>query len=442
VTELNHILIIEDKIALSASIKRCLNNNNNNLFKADSLNHAIEQGLSGFSLIIAETDLDGHPVTELIKLAPGVPVIAVSDKADLKMAISLIKRGAENYLVAPFTDQELTDTVAAILRDPVPEHQLENIIGRSESMKALFSQIKKVAPTRSSVLILGESGTGKELVAKAIHHNSDRYHEPLISLNCAAIPETLIEAELFGHDRGAFTGATNSRMGLIEAADKGTLFLDEIGELPLEAQARLLRVLQGGEVRRIGSTSTLKVNIRLIAATHRDLLQLVEEKLFRLDLYYRLDVVQLKLPPLRERGDDLDLLADHCLKQTCLQMNKNLLTFSDTTRHLMSSYGWPGNIRELENSVARAVILCESQIITPDLLGIQLDLQSKPNDLEVSEHSEPETLSLESYLYNFILENQNAMTETQMAQKLGISRKGLWQKRQKLNLPRIRSRDR
>ena len=441
-TELNHILIIEDKIALSASIKRCLDNNNNNLSKADSLNHAIEQGLSGFSLIIAETDLDGHPVTELIKLAPGVPVIAVSDKADLKMAISLIKRGAENYLVAPFTDQELTDTVAAILRDPVPEHQSENIIGRSESMKALFSQIKKVAPTRSSVLILGESGTGKELVAKAIHHNSDRYHEPLISLNCAAIPETLIEAELFGHERGAFTGATKSRMGLIEAADKGTLFLDEIGELPLEAQARLLRVLQGGEVRRIGSTRTLKVNIRLIAATHRDLLQLVEEKLFRLDLYYRLDVMQLKLPPLRERGDDLDLLADHCLKQTCQQMNKNLLTFSDKTRHLMSSYSWPGNIRELENSVARAVILCESQVITPDLLGIQLDLQSKPNQLEVSEHSEPETLSLESYLYNFILENQNAMTETQMAQKLGISRKSLWQKRQKLKLPRIRSRDR
>jgi DNA-binding NtrC family response regulator len=289
---------------------------------------------------------------------------------------------------------------------------------------------------------LGESGTGKELVAKAIHHNSDRYHEPLISLNCAAIPETLIEAELFGHERGAFTGATKSRMGLIEAADKGTLFLDEIGELPLEAQARLLRVLQGGEVRRIGSTSTLKVNIRLIAATHRDLLQLVEEKLFRLDLYYRLDVMQLKLPPLRERGNDLDLLADHCLKQTCLEMNKKLLTFSDKTRHLMSSYSWPGNIRELENSVARAVILCESQVITPDLLGIQLDLQSKPNELEVSEHSEPETLSLESYLYNFILENQNAMTETQMAQKLGISRKSLWQKRQKLNIPRIRSRDR
>ncbi|MDE0759589.1 MAG: sigma-54 dependent transcriptional regulator, partial [Pseudomonadales bacterium] len=360
-TKLNHILIIEDKIALSASIKRCLNNNNNNLFKADSLNHAIEQGLSGLSLIIAETDLDGHPVTELIKLAPGVPVIAVSDKADLKMAISLIKRGAENYLVTPFTDQELIDTVAAILRDPMPEHQPETIIGRSESMKALFLQIKKVAPTNSSVLILGESGTGKELVAKAIHHKSDRYHEPLISLNCAAIPETLIEAELFGHERGAFTGATKSRMGLIEAADKGTLFLDEIGELPLEAQARLLRVLQGGEVRRIGSTSTLKVNIRLIAATHRDLLQLVEEKLFRLDLYYRLDVMQLKLPPLRERGNDLDLLADHCLKQTCLQMNKNLLTFSDKTRHLMSSYSWPGNIRELENSVARAVILCESQ---------------------------------------------------------------------------------
>jgi DNA-binding NtrC family response regulator len=442
VTKLNHILIIEDKTALSASIKGCLNNNNNNLFKADSLNHAIEQGLSGYSLIIAETDPEGYPVPELIKLAPGVPVVAVSDKVDLKMAISLIKKGAQDYLVAPFTDQELSDSLAAILRDPMPEHQAETIIGRSHSMKALFSQIKKVAPTNSSVLILGESGTGKELVAQAIHHHSERCQEPLISLNCAAIPETLIESELFGHERGAFTGAVKSRMGLIEAAENGTLFLDEIGELPLEAQARLLRVLQGGEVRRVGSTKTLKVNIRLIAATHRDLLQLVEEKLFRLDLYYRLEVMQLKLPPLRERGDDLDLLADHCLEQTCLQMNKNLLTFSDKARYLMRSYTWPGNIRELENSIARAVILCESQVISPDLLGIQLDSQIEPSDQETITHREPETLSLESYVYNFILENQNAMTETQMAKKLGISRKSLWQKRQKLNLPRIRSRDR
>ena len=437
-----HILIIEDKIALSAPIKRCLKNNNNSLSRADSLNEAIKQGLGGYSLIIAETNQDGHPVAELIELARGTPVIAGSQTADLKLAVSLIKKGADNFLAAPFTDEELTTTLEKFSHNLTSNSQPETIIGSSESMKALFSRINKVAPTNSSVLILGESGTGKELVAQAIHSQSDRCRKPLVSLNCAAIPETLIESELFGHERGAFTGATKSRMGLIEAADKGSLFLDEIGELPLDAQARLLRVLQGGEVRRIGSTQTVKVDIRLIAATHRDLLQLVEEKLFRLDLYYRLDVMQLNLPPLRERGEDLHLIADHCLKKTCQQMNKNGLDFSDTARHLMRSYNWPGNIRELENSVARAVILCETQVITPDLLCIQLDSPSPAETNEATDLREPEILSLENYLYNFILENQSTMTETQMALELGISRKSLWQKRQKLNLPRIKSRDR
>ena len=440
--ERNHILIIEDKIALSASIKRCLNNKNNNLFKADSLNEAIKQGLGGYSLIIAETNQNGHPVAELIELARGTPVIAVSKTTDIKLAISLIKQGADNFLVAPFTDEELTTCLEKFSLDATSSSQPETIIGRSDSMKRLFSRIDKVAPTNSSVLILGESGTGKELVAQAIHNQSDRCRKALVSLNCAAIPETLIESELFGHERGAFTGATKSRMGLIEAADNGTLFLDEIGELPLEAQARLLRVLQGGEVRRIGSTHTLKVNIRLIAATHRDLLQLVEEKLFRLDLYYRLDVMQLNLPPLRERGEDLNLIADHCLKKACQQMNKKSLDFSDKARHLMRSYAWPGNIRELENSVARAVILCETKVITPDLLCIQLEAPGATDEAETTDSSEPEVLSLENYLYNFILENQSSMTETQMAMELGISRKNLWQKRQKLNLPRIKSRDR
>ena len=419
-TELNHILIIEDKIALSASIKRCLNNNNNNLFKADSLNHAIEQGLSGFSLIIAETDLDGHPVTELIKLAPGVPVIAVSGKADLKMAISLIKRGAENYLVAPFTDQELTDTVAAILRDPVPEHQSENIIGRSESMKALFSQIKKVAPTRSSVLILGESGTGKELVAKAIHHNSDRYHEPLISLNCAAIPETLIEAELFGHDRGAFTGATNSRMGLIEAADKGTLFLDEIGELPLEAQARLLRVLQEKEIERIGDNVTRKIDVRIIAATNADLLNQVREKRFREDLYYRLNVIPVQLPPLRTHKEDIPHLVQHFMKNWKGLHHKKIHGVTDSVLGRLMDHDWPGNVRELENVVEHVCVKCSSANV--ELNDLPAFLNPTPTKTGTKKRNR---LTQKSILEALAQAGSN---QTQAARNLGIHRATLWRK--------------
>ena len=256
----------------------------------------------------------------------------------------------------------------------------------------------------------------------------------MISLNCAAIPESLIESELFGHEKGAFTGATAARVGLVEAADNSTLFLDEIGELPLEAQARLLRVLQEGEVRRVGSVETTRVNIRLIAATHRNLKQLVESKQFREDLYYRLNVVKLSLPALRDRGDDLNHIADHILAGLAQTHNKPHINLTPETRQFMSEYSWPGNIRELENAIERAVILCEGSYITPDLLGIEAETS-------IEEAQEPdENVSLEDYFQKFVLQNQDHMTETEIANKLGISRKSLWQKRQKLNIPRKRSR--
>jgi DNA-binding NtrC family response regulator len=236
--------------------------------------------------------------------------------ASLKSAVDTMKLGAVDYIAKPFDFADLLLTIQELIEEP-DAASFSNMLGTCDAMVDLFGRLKKVAPTNSNVLIVGESGTGKELVAKAIHHTSAQSSKQMILLNCAAIPDSLIESELFGHEKGAFTGATNPRLGLVEAADGSTLFLDEIGELPLDAQARLLRVLQEGEVRRIGSVETKKVSIRLIAATHRNLKKLVEAKQFREDLYYRLNVVKLTLPPLRERQNDIMLIADQVLDQTC-----------------------------------------------------------------------------------------------------------------------------
>ncbi|TXH98607.1 MAG: sigma-54-dependent Fis family transcriptional regulator, partial [Pseudomonas sp.] len=307
---------------------------------------------------------------------------------------------------------------------------------------------RKVAPTYSTVLIQGESGTGKELVARALHNLSKRAKAPMISVNCAAIPETLIESELFGHEKGAFTGASAGRAGLVEAADGGTLFLDEIGELPLEAQARLLRVLQEGEIRRVGSVQSQKVDVRLIAATHRDLKTLAKTGQFREDLYYRLHVIALKLPPLRERGADVIEIARSFLARQCARMGREELRFSQDAEQAIRHYPWPGNVRELENAIERSVILCEGNEISADLLGIDIELddlhdedfngQLAPSG-SPNNHEPTEDLSLEDYFQHFVLEHQDHMTETELARKLGISRKCLWERRQRLGIPRRKS---
>ncbi len=271
----------------------------------------------------------------------------------------------------------------------------------------------------------------------------------MISVNCAAIPETLIESELFGHEKGAFTGATAGRTGLVEAADGGTLFLDEIGELPLEAQARLLRVLQEGEIRRVGSVQSQKVDVRLIAATHRDLKTLAKTGQFREDLYYRLNVIALRLPPLRERGSDVLEIAQAFLKRQADRMGGPALSFSREAEQAIRHYTWPGNVRELENAIERAAILCEGPEIGAEFLGIDIeldDLDDEPfeddagSPLSASSNHEPtEDLSLEDYFQHFVLEHQDHMTETELARKLGISRKCLWERRQRLGIPRRKS---
>lgn len=430
------ILLIEDEVVIRSSLRKFLEKQNYKVCEAGSLAEAVKQDLCDFALIITDLRLPGQPGSDVIKLAPRTPVLVMTSYASLKSAVDCMKLGAVDYLPKPFDFDELLSRIRELLDEPDNTAPLSSIIGGCPPMLELFTSIRKVAPTHSTVLVLGESGTGKELVARAIHHESERRNHKMISLNCAAIPESLIESELFGHEKGAFTGATASRVGLVEAADNSTLFLDEIGELPMEAQARLLRVLQEGEVRRVGSIETRKVNVRLIAATHRNLKQLVDEKQFRQDLYYRLNVVKLTLPPLRERGDDLNQIADHVLAKQSRTHNKANLTLTDDTRTAMANYSWPGNIRELENAIERAVILCESNHITPDLLAIESE-----NNADVDTFVPiDDNVSLEDYFQKFVLQNQDQMTETELAQKLGISRKSLWQKRQKLNIPRKRSR--
>ena len=309
------------------------------------------------------------------------------------------------------------------------------MLGRCRDIEALSTQLDKVAPTDTNVLIDGESGTGKEVVARKLHLLSSRADRQMISLNCAAIPDTLIESELFGHEKGAFSGATSERVGLVEAADGSTLFLDEIGELPLNAQARLLRVLQEGEVRRLGSVETKTVSVRLIASTHRNLQALVNDGAFREDLYYRLNVVKLSLPPLRERGDDILYLAEHFLAYNAERHGKARLKFTEGALKCIRAYRWPGNIRELENAIQRAVILCEGKSIRAELLAVEPE--NAPS-IPTSD-DEIDSVSLKDYFVRFVLENQDRMTETELAQKLGISRKALWQRRQKMGIPRERS---
>ena len=375
--------------------------------------------------------------------APLPPLVVIASEGSIVDAVQCMRQGAADYLAEPLGPGELVKSITRALNKApnpaqAPESALWSMIGQCDAMLDLFDRIRKVAPTETTVLVQGESGSGKELVARALHDASSRRHSPMISLNCAAIPEALIESELFGNEPGALPGTKPSRAGLIEAAHGGTLFLDEIGELPMEAQARLLRVLQDGEIRRVGSANTSRVDVRLITATHRDLKSLTEAREFREDLFYRLHVVTLAVPPLRERGDDVIAIARAVLERISQQLAKPDIQFTDEALATLLEYTWPGNVRELENAIERAVILCDSETIDRDLLAIDIDL-APPVPVKVDTNG---TGSLEDYFVQFVLDNQDQLTETELASRLGISRKSLWERRQRLKIPRRRTRKR
>ncbi|MES9963698.1 MAG: sigma-54 dependent transcriptional regulator [Candidatus Sedimenticola sp. 20ELBAFRAG] len=442
---MNNILIIEDEEVIRSAVKRLLERKGYQVAEAGSVEEAESSyDLGNFSLILSDVRLPGMAGTEVIEKAPGVPVLIMTSYASVRSAVESMKKGAVDYIAKPFDHDELLMLVERTLKqgkierqnealksDLEKEYPVDGMIGSCVAMQEICRRVAKVAPTDTTVLILGESGTGKELVARALHEQSLRNESPIITVNCAAIPETLIESELFGHEKGAFTGADSARTGLVEAADGGTLFLDEIGELPVAAQARLLRVLQNGEIRRVGSEQSRNADIRLIAATHRDLKQRVQEGGFRSDLYFRLRVVELTLPPLRDRGDDIIDLAKVLLDKARTKFNRPPVVMSPDALDLVKRYDWPGNVRELENTMERAVILCDGDTITPELLAIDAgDEQRGKATLEKGE------LSLEDYFRQFVLENQDSMTETELAKRLGISRKALWERRQRFDLPR------
>jgi two-component system response regulator PilR (NtrC family) len=343
--------------------------------------------------------MDGIAVLKKIKaLSPETVVIMITAYASAETAIKAMKEGAYDYITKPFKIEEIkliiknalekknlqkeNTLLKQVIRD---RYHFDNIIGQSSKMLALYDLLEKVGPTKTNILVTGESGTGKELAAKAIHYNSPRKDRPFVTLNCGAIPESLIESELFGHMKGAFTDAIATKKGLFEVADEGTLFLDEISELPLLMQVKLLRFLQDREFKRVGGTEDIRVDVRIIAATNKDLDEAVREKRFREDLFYRLNVIQIKLPSLRERREDVPLLAMHFLQKFSEELNKNITTISSEALQLLLDYDYPGNVRELQNIIERAVALEVKPELTAQNLRSYLDdhLQLKKGGLDL-----------------------------------------------------------
>lgn len=398
-------------------------------------------------------EMDGLSLLETIKSSwPEIPVIVMTAHGTVEKAVEAMQKGAFTYIIKPFGNQELVQHIKNALSHSEivkQNRQLKefvetkfkfgNIIGKSKPMIELFDTIIKIAPTTASVLIEGESGTGKELVAKSIHANSPQKDKTFMAINCSALAESLLESELFGHEKGSFTGAVSQKKGKIELADGGTLFLDEIGELSPNLQVKFLRVLQERTIERVGGNTTIPVNFRLIAATNKDLRKEVREKRFREDLYFRLNVVRLNLPPLRERKEDIKLLCVHFLNKYKNQRQTKTLPedFSSECMEILFNYSWPGNVRELENIIERAVILSSGKTITEKNL---------PKDFveTASSAASPDTLKLRGSLAETLAEiekkiiedtlRKNDFIQTKAAEILGMGKSGLNQKIKKYNI--------
>ena len=383
---MSRILVVDDEESMRQLLEIALGKDGHRITVAASGGKACELIDKGsFDLVISDIkmpDMSGVEVLRYVKETdPGIPVIMVTAYASAETAVEALRLGAYDYLTKPFKIDELKanirnalekrslkEQVVHLKRELKHKHGLDNLLGRSSKMLELFEHIRAVAITSSTVLITGESGTGKELAARAIHVGSPRASEQFVSINCGAVPEGLLESELFGHLRGSFTGAITNHKGLFEVAHRGTIFLDEIAEMSPTMQVKLLRVLQEKRVRRIGSTGEIEIDVRILAATNKNLEQGVEDKSFREDLYYRLNVIPIHLSPLRDRRDDVPLLAEHFLVKARESMGRNITKIADEAVALLTAYDWPGNVRELENVIERAVALETTSVILPERL--------------------------------------------------------------------------
>ncbi len=436
-----HVLIVDDEMKMAAALARMLEREGHKVEATASPETALESlAREEFDVVLCDMrmpTMSGLDVLRRTKrLVPTVDFVIMTAYADARSAVECMKEGALDYLIKPFPIDELRLLLQRVeetrhlreenarLRELVDERiSLENIIAASKQMQDVLARARKVAAANSSVLLLGESGTGKEVLAKAIHRMSSRAQKPLVVVNCGAIPETLLESELFGHTRGAFTGAVEARKGMFEAADGGTIFLDEIGDLPLHLQVKLLRVLQEGEIQRIGESAPRKVDVRVIAATNRDLESLVAEGKFRQDLYYRLNVIPIYLPPLRERREDIPPLIEYFMQKYAPSgMRKR---FSPEAFSLLMRYDYPGNVRELENAVEHAVVLSEGELIKVEDLPLQI--QNAEWERVIYPQPSGEAVPLEELEKRAILAalEKTNYNMTRAAAHLGITRRTL-----------------
>jgi len=401
---------------------------------------AVEQQFHDLILMdIRMSRMDGIEATKRIKeISPGIPIVIMTAYASLSTAVEALKTGAQDYLIKPLDIDELKLLVKKVLhhrglemenrflKERLADHfNFDKIIGQGRAIRALFETMALVAPTEATVLITGESGTGKELIANAIHLNSPRRERPFIKVNCAALPETLLESELFGHEKGAFTGATSQKQGRFQLAHQASIFLDEIGEMPITTQVKILRVLQEREFEPVGGTRTIQVDIRIIAATNKNLETEIAAGRFREDLFYRLNVVTLDVPPLRERREDIPLLADFFLKRYAEKNRRLIKGFSPRAMDLLMRHPWPGNIREMENVIERAVILSRGDTIRPAEFPGVLQSIEKEDDATIPEVAPGR--SLKEVERRMILRTLSEVggNRTHAAEILGISRRTL-----------------
>ena len=397
--EKEHILVVDDEEGLLHLVKMRLTAMGFAVTGCTTGHEALAVAKNNrFDLAIPDLRLgseDGLDVTEeLLRIHPGLPVIILTAHGSIPNAVEAMQRGAFGYLTKPFDDKELKAKIEEGLSPQRMRGEIQrlkslvnelygmgNIVARSPAMQRLLQQVVQVADSDATILLFGETGTGKEVFARVIHSNSRRSKGPFVALNCAAIPETLFESELFGHVRGAFTSAHGAKRGLFQSANGGTLFLDEIGEMPLSMQVKLLRAVQEREVREVGSELSTKIDVRIMAATNKDLGEAVKNGSFRNDLYYRISVVPLFIPPLRDRRDDIPLLAQHFLTASAKRANKTLRGFTPAALNRLVTHPWPGNVRELENVIEKAAVMTRQDMITPDLLpsmGTSPDSLMKP----------------------------------------------------------------
>ena len=449
------VLIVDDEKNMRRSLQTMLTDEGYSVCAAESAEEALARlAQDAFFMVITDARLGGMNGYELLakihRQWPDLPSLMITAYATPKLAVEAIQAGAMDYLSKPFAPEELFLAVArcaerhrllrenAALRRRAGENfGLEQIVGNSPKMNDLRQLIQTVAVTDARVLVLGESGTGKELVAGAIHTLSRRKTESYVRINCAAIPETLLESELFGHEKGAFTGAIKQKSGRVEEADGGTIFLDEIADMGKPLQAKLLRFLEDGTFTRVGGTEELRVNVRLIAATNRDIIEAIAAGDFREDLFHRLNVVQFNLPPLRDRGNDISLLAEHFLKIFRVLLGKNISSFSGAARLKLQSHRWPGNVRELRNVVERALILETGREVEafslPDF-AVESRLQkSAPLAVAPDESLDQALERLERELIQNMLEQSN-FNLTRAAEGLKLSRHSLRYRMQRLNM--------